>query len=327
MLISRLTKFHIRRDARNDRRHDLPAATARALSPSEQRIQAAVNLGIRALQKKHVRVAEPLRQKLKAAIEQLHNVEVPEWQRTVERLGRRQEQVTFGKWGHRLLMTVLTIGEAGFNVLAFAVSGEATIFSVGMALAVTAAIPTLAFAAGVAARQYEPKSRKLSWIAGSSTMAIIMLFVVNHLRVNYLRTTGASDSPWFSTTVAYFAINVGIYVAAAVITYLSKDPDAEFMRAKQRVEARRRQVAALQGLLNALTQRLLHEAKMYWEAGRQAIAYYRAHNSRGRGDQVPAYFTDDTERNHQVSFVDVTPTGLPASAQELLKKLSPAGME
>lgn len=324
MFFTPLTKFHIRWDAYRDRIHNLPAAGATALSPSEQRIQAAVNIAIRNLQKRYARVAEPLKQRLKTAIDQLEAVETREWKRTVDRLGRWQEQVTFGKWGHRLLMAALTIGEAAFNVLAFAVSGEATLFTTGLALGVSVAIPALAFAAGVVARQYEPRSRKVMWVIGLSTAALVMLFVVNELRASYLIKAGASGAPWFTATLAYFLINVGLFIAAAVITYLSKDPDADFMRAKHRIEASKRRVARLQGRLNELSERLKHEAKMYWEAGRQLIALYRACNSRGR-EETPGYFQDDSRPNHHVRFVDVQPAQLPVYQEASNHTLPPAG--
>ena len=303
----RLTRFEIWLDAWRDRRHNLPAPNAQALGPAERKIQAAVNLTIRSLQDQYAKASEPLKARLTAAREQLRKVELPEWDRIVKKTGRHQEDVTLGAFTHHLLMAILSIGEGSFNVLAFAISGEATIFSVGMALAVTLSIPLLAFGAGVAARQFEPRRRKVWWTVGLSTVAILMLFVINQLRVSYLNDQRglAGDAPWFANTMAYFAINIGVYLAAAVITYLSKDPDQGFVKAKRRVEAKKAKIAQFLGQLNGLAERLVHQVNMLHEGGHQAIAFYRAHNRRGR-QEVPAYYDDDRDRNHYVSFVEVS---------------------
>lgn len=310
-----LTYARIRRLAVRDRKHNEPSSRQTALSPSEQRIQGAVNLRIRALQDAYAKQAEPLKTKLRDAMRRSGQVDQPEWQRNVERTGRFQEQTTLGQFGHHLLMTCLTIGEIGFNVLAFATSGEATIFSIGMALAVTVAIPTLAYAAGLAARQYDPLSRKIKWVAGLSLVAVTMLFVINEMRVAYLNTQNGGDSPWFTTTLAYFAINVGCYVAGAVVTYLSKDPDAQFARAKERLEGGKQRIAQLRGRLNEMTKRLDHQSRMAQEAGLQAISGYRSENRLGR-DDLPAYYDDDTQPHHRVAFVEVVPDELEAFQEE-----------
>jgi hypothetical protein len=316
MRTRRLSRFVIWFNARRDRRHNVPAPNATALSAMEQRIQAAVNLQVRSLQAVYVKAAEGPKARLTAAVDELRRDHRPEFDRHVEKTGRRQEHVSLTSRMHSALMTALTLGEAAFNVVVFAVFREATIFSILMALAVAVAIPVLAYNTGVALRQYEPLGRKLRWVLTLSFIAVITLGGINWIRVTYLRarpTTIAVDDS--TLTICYFLINLSVFAAACLVTYASKDPVTGFVEAKNTVEARQAEIAKLRGRLNTLAAQLVHDVQLAHEAGHQVIAYYRGVNRRGRLE-VPKYFDDESAVNHRVKFADVTPERFDEGQQE-----------
>lgn len=322
MRLRRLSRLVIWFNARRDRRHNIPAPQATALSAMEHRIQAAVNLAVRQLQAQYVKAAEGPKARLTAATNQLERNDQPEFDRQVSKTGRRQEHVSIGSRTHSVLMTALTLGEAAFNVVVFSVFREATIFSILMALAVAVAVPVLAYNTGVALRQYEPLGRKLRWVLTLSLIAIATLGGINWIRVTYLRSRqGAAGVDDSTLTVCYFLINLSVFVAACLVTYASKDPETGFVEAKGTVEGRRAEIAALRGRLNKLASKLVHDAQLAHEAGHQAIAYYRGVNRRGRQD-VPPYFDDEAAKNHRLTFVDVTPERFDEDDEEVMPRSS-----
>jgi uncharacterized membrane protein len=298
-----LTRTQIWFDALLDRRHNLPAVNATGLSSSEMAIQAAVNISIRALEQAHAKSVEPLKLQLAFSREQLLHVELPEWERLVAKTGRRQEDVAIRPMTHHVLMALLSVGEAAFNVVAFAVFGEAVILSAAMALAVALAIPILAHHAGMALRQYTPLARKARWATTLSGVALATLVAINQLRVSYLHAEGSQTSVAASQ---YFVINVSVFAAACLLTYLATDPEPGFIEAKRRVERRKADVAATSGRLRELARVLILEIDMHREGGAQAIAWYRGVNRRGRNG-VPQYFDDANAPSHRVGFVDIHP--------------------
>lgn len=292
-------------NAWRDRRNDLPAPEATGLSDTERRVQAAANLSIRDLHARYARIAEPLKSRLTASLDELTSRVRPEFDRLVEKTGRRQERVHLTPTAHRVLMAILSIGEAAFNVVVFGVFGENLLFTIMMALGVAVAIPLIAYKTGVALRQYEG-ARQVRWVAGGTTLAVMTLAGINWVRVRYLIASGADAS---TTTgglpVAYLLVNLVIFAAAVFVTFLSKDPEEGFVEAKDRLEHLEAEITMLKGHLHELGEGLLHDVEGVHEAGHQAIAYYRTVNRRGRST-VPAYFNDDEAPNNRVDFATVT---------------------
>ena len=306
MTSRRIGRLVIWWNARLDRRRNLPAPHATALSAMEQRIQGAVNLSVRSLQAGYVKVAERLKAALIAADDQLRRNDRPEFERLVEKTGRRQERVYLGPRAHRLLMGMLSLGEAAFNTIAFGVFRETLVFTLLMAMGIAVVVPLIAYKTGVALRQYEPKARKVTWALAGASVAAVTLTGINWIRVNYLQALGHSVGNDTTLSISYLLLNLSIFAAATCLTYLSKDPEPGFVEAKNQVDGREAEIAGLRGQLNELNSKLVYDAKAHHEAGHQAIAYYRGINRRGRAE-VPAYFDDESAVNHRVSFVDVTP--------------------
>lgn len=106
------------------------------------------------------------------------------------------------------------------------------------------------------------------------------------------------------TTITYLLINVAVFAAAVLVTYLSKDPEPTFLAVRQRLLGRLERIAHLRGQLNQLTGELRHEVETIHESGHQAINYYRMVNRRKR-HSVPDYFDNDEAKNHRVKFVEI----------------------
>lgn len=301
--------LEIRLEAWRDRKANVPSPSAKALSEVERRIQGAVNSSIRTLEDAHAKKSEPLKASLRASEEQLVKVELPEWEAAIQRTDRRQEDVTFGALWSFVIMFGLIAGETAFNLLAFSASPQETrIFSMGLGLAVSIAIPMLAHATGIAARQYQPMRRKLLWVVSWSIAALAIIWVVNILRASHLNAEASATggTGLFTSAWIYFGLNAGVFAAAALVTYFSKDSDAAFVKAKGRVEKRKAQISKLEGRLSELKARLRHQANRLRDSGQQAISVYRTVNRRGR-KEVPAYFDDDSDPNNIVKFVELEP--------------------
>jgi len=293
-------------NARLDRRRNLPAPHATALSAMEQRIQSAVNLSVRSLQVGYAKVAERLKAALTAADDHLRRNDRPEFERLVEKTGRRQERVYLGPRAHWLLMGMLSAGEAAFNTIAFGVYRETLILTLLMAMGIAVVVPLIAYKTGVALRQYEPRARKAAWAISGAIVATVTLAGINWIRVNYLQALGHKAGDDSTLSISYLLLNLSIFAAATCVTYLAKDPEPGFVEAKNQIEQWQAEIAGLRGQLNELNSKLVYDAKALHEAGHQAIAYYRGINSRGRVE-VPTYFDDESVVNHRVNFVDVTP--------------------
>lgn len=297
--------FQVWKEARKDRSADIPAPHAIALSPTEKRIVATTNLTLKALQDQHAKRSRPMRANLDRTLEQLSKVEEPAWDQVVHRTKRTQEDVTIGSFAHHLLMSAFVLGEGAFNAVAFAATGEPTIFSLMMAVPLTIAIPLLAYKAGVAARQYEPLKRQAIWVVSLTGAAAAGTWIVNTLRVSYLESQHIGDTAtWVPTTLSYAVLNMIVFLAATIVTCLATDSDGAFVRAKKRFERQKTRVSRLRGELAQLQDRLVHQAEMIRQAGHQFIQFYRAVNRRGRSG-VPAYFDDDAVRHHEPEFAEV----------------------
>ena len=301
----RLSRLTLWWNAWRDRRHDLPAPAATGLSDTERRVQAAVNLTVRDLHAGYSRLAEPPKARLAAACNELETRSRPEFDRLALKAGRLQERVHLSGGAHWFLMSILSIGEAAFNLVVFGVFGENLLLTVLMALGVAFAIPLIAFQTGVALRQYEG-ARRVRWVVGGTALAAITLAGINWVRVTYLVASGADPSTTSrGLPIAYLLVNLVIFAAAVVVTYLSKDPEEGFMKAKTSMERLESEIAVLRGRLHELGEGLLHDIEAAHEAGHQAVAYYRTVNRRGRA-AVPAYFDDEGAPNHRVTFATVS---------------------
>jgi hypothetical protein len=207
-------------------------------------------------------------------------------------------------------MVCLALGEGVFNLAAFNVLREPGWHTALMALCVIVGVPICAFAAGKWARQWpNPKLSTALW-----RMIIVLLvtfgglYSVNVIRVSYLASQGdmIAKYPWLSW--AFFPLNLLIFLAAALSTYLSTDPEPNFAETRRKMDG----AASKVNELDSKIQRYIHqfdcEKAGLQQLALQVIARYRMINRRHRKTQAPSYFDDPSDANHlpQIPIYSVT---------------------
>lgn len=286
-----------------DARKNLPAPDASALGETEREIQAAVNATIRGTEQRYDRARASLESRL-AELQALYaEIYEPEYRRLSEKLGRTQPHIYISRPAHLLLFTLFALGEGVFNMVAFNVFGEAQAFTILMALTVALGIPFCAHVIGVWLRQWPPPWwRTLIYTASTVAVLVAVLHSLNDVRFAYLERIDPEFTqahPELDT--AFFAINVLVLVAAALVTYLAYDPEPGFAEAHRRLEQSRHEIENLKGELQELADTHRAEAQMTRQAGLGLIAYYRRVNRRRRSE-VPGYFDGEETRHHVPEF-------------------------
>jgi hypothetical protein len=297
-------------NARLDARKNIPSPEAAALSETERQIQSGVNTSIRDVEQWFAKRADPAESKLAELGKALQEIYEPEYLRLREQSGRRDVLVYLSAPAYLALLTVLTIGELAFNVVAFNVFQEPTFYTVLMATAVGLAIPICAHLVGIWIRQWPPP-----WWATAIklislvTILVAVLAAMNRVRLAYLQEL----APEFvkahpELDMAFLAINILVLVAAAVVTYLAYDPEPGFAEAKEKLDRSNAAVRRLEGKLDQWANAFRTEVEMLKETGWGLMAYYRKVNRRHR-EKVPRYFDNDSDKNHFPQFATVREIG------------------
>ena len=297
-------------NARADRKRNLPHPDGRAISDTERQIQTAANTTIRRAEQRFVRSVRPLEASLSETKNRIVGRVDPEWNRLVEKTGRRDVNIKIGRFVHFALLFVLTAGEIAFNLVAFNVFREPGLHTALMAGAVSVAIPLCAWCIGVWIRQWpEPlwaTAVKILLVAGA---LIAVLFGVNHIRIEYLRELAPALVSRASLELAFFTINLVVLIGATLVTYWSYDPEPGFAETKRELDRATQLMHHIEGRIASYQGELLTNVEMAKEAGWQLMGYYRMVNRRRR-ERVPRYFDDDEDRNYRPMFVE------PASVHE-----------
>lgn len=293
-------------NARLDRRRNLPAPEATALSETERQVQTGVNITIRDAEQRFAARADPLESKRAEIEKALREIYEPEYERLRNKTGRLDVQIYLSRPAHYALMALFTIGEAAFNVVAFNVFQEPAIYTVLMTSAVAVAIPVCAYLVGIWLRQWPPPW----WATAAKLVGVVgivagVLIAINRVRLAYL----GELAPEFARAhpeldLAFFAINILVLVGAAAVTYLAYDPEPQFAEAKAKVDWGNAAMREIEGKLDQLANAFRTEVEMAREAGWQLMAYYRMVNRRRR-ERVPRYFDDETEKNYRPEFATV----------------------
>jgi hypothetical protein len=198
------------------------------------------------------------------------------------------------------------VGEAAFNLVAFNVFREPAFYTVLMAAAVSLAIPICASVLGIWLRQWpEPHARTAVKIIVVAATVVGAVVGINWLRAAYV----AELAPDFAKahpalSIVFLTVNLVVLAAAVVVSYLAQDPEPGFAEAKAKVDAHRIVIHALEGELEALAEEFRSAMELAKERGWQRIGYYRMVNRRYR-PTPPAYFDNETDKNHRPQFVDV----------------------
>jgi succinate dehydrogenase hydrophobic anchor subunit len=293
--------------ARRDRRNNLPSPTTKALGDTEQQIVRAYNLRVREAEGRYAGNVDRRKALLAKLVKQRDEVLAPEWDRLVAKTGRMGTLIHIPRAAHWILLTILTLGEMVFNIVAFNVLHEPLWQTWLMALSVGIAVPIGAWFLGLWVRQWPPPA----WRTGIKLVVVTAFLLaalvgLNQVRLDYLQAQKAPTAH----SDAFFMVNLLVLLAAAIVTYLSHDPEPGFAEAKAKMERREHEIQALNGKLTESRNRLEAEVGMWHEGGAQTISYYRMHNRRGR-QEVPKYFEDPDDPNHKPAFESLRIPGEP----------------
>jgi len=287
-------------NAMRDRRAGLPAPEAKWIGDSEAQIVAAVDAWTRRREERYHCAAEPRLRALAQVGAQLETIDLPHYRLLVERTGRTHEELVLSAAWHRLLLAVLTVGELAFNMIVFLVFGESTLLTWAMAAAVGLGLPATAAFLGADLRQTRWTAPRIAGWAVVLTVVGITLAGINYVRTSYLSVNGQSEfvAANAGLTLAYFAINMFVFVAATLASCYGKDPQRGFVEAKGRIERGQRLLAVNTAALNRLGRELRSAAAQQHALGLALICRYRSINRRRRS-AVPAYFDDAALTAHR----------------------------
>jgi hypothetical protein len=291
-----------------DRRNNEPAAGASRRGYVEDQIIRGVNAAGQGLRQKERKVVEPLQVRLEHTTRQAENILRPEFNRLVGEAGGRTYLLQMFSTGiHWLLIAGISIGEFAFNSQAFGLFGDAASISWLMAMGIAVGLPAAAHLLGVELRQARWTSLRLVAWSTLCLFVVGLLVGINHIRSTYLGIVsdlaladGAGAYPIVG--IAYFSMNLFIFVAATVISYGAYDPVHRLAKVRARLIGAEAEILKVGGAVTqtqAVTGVRLEELS---EAGLATLLHYRAINRRGRID-VPDYYDNEGCSDYKPDFM------------------------
>lgn len=289
--------------ALRDRRKNLPSPAATTLGESEEVIRRATNSFIWDRLKEYGRKARPLVASLGARRDKRTQAKA-EYEALCKTAGRHNVRIPFSRGIHVMLLSLLTLGEAAFNMIVFDIFREPGAVTMLCAMSLIIAIPVCAYHVGRSFRQDEKPWRRSVPI---SVVLASVLVAVSWFRVTYLQQISPiAGLDRFYWQIGYIVVNLVVVVATALVTYLSHDPVDGFAEAKEKFEELNDEIHGLEQYLRQLHSDLSTDVEILKEQGLERIFHYRSVNRRGR-EKVPRYFDSD-DRNHEPTFVEIDPS-------------------
>jgi hypothetical protein len=286
-------------NARRDGRKNLPPSTTRALGDFEQRIVNAVTVTIAETRARLADVLARPQANLQTSDREFARAQ-QEDQRLRTKTGRHDLLLAISAAARNVWMTVLFVGEAAINAIAFATLDRSEGETLGIGIALALAFTILSGALGRFARQMDADPHAKRNALALLTALVVGLPGANYFRIVYLRHHNPrlwSDGVWVS--VAFLALNVIILTAVAYVKFASTDPEPGFASARKRLWKRMNETHYGQETVTKLKRQAAMDEERARAAGYQAVFQYRQTNRRYRSDPPPAYFDDPKDPNNR----------------------------
>jgi hypothetical protein len=212
-----------------------------------------------------------LRSALESVEQQLSSIYGPEYERMTEISGRRTPLATLSSVAHVILFGLLVIVEMSFNLAVFSVISAPALYTGVMAVAVTIAVPVCAFTIGVWLRRWRGE-----WVRTAAKVATAILIILMALLglSRVLEAMKASTNVPFAGSI-FLWTNVLLFLAVALLNYLSHDPVEGFAEALRGFRRMQRMEATLRARIARLERRVQGDTRRERERQRYYAALYR----------------------------------------------------
>ena len=263
------------------RRRDAPRAGD---APFTDLLKAMTEANVVRTRRKAAQRLAPIRERLAALEQRLHEVYLPEFERLKQQTGRHDASTPLSPTAHHLLLLALTVGESSFNLAVFYVFREPAVYTLLMALAVAIAIPICAFSVGLWIRRWQrPWLGPALKLGTTMTLLASALVGLNRVRMAHLASVApdfVQDHPDLNT--AFLSFNALIFVASVMVTYWGHDVEENFAEAKHKVERLNTRISKTRGEVKAAESDLEHAVAIERERGRYYLAAYNTSLDRRR---------------------------------------------
>ena len=218
----------------------------------------------------------------------------------------RDVQAPFPYIYHIYLIIFLAIGEFPLNTIVFRLFGEAEFLTYIMASTLAVTIPLLGLFTGVHLRQSVPT------LAGKIAIGLMIpvsvgaaLVSISMMRNTYMSTQVLEEAVQASgdfLAYAIFSLNLLVFCASVVSSYVAHDPDEELDNARKGLiflsrkrNALQKKVARLAMQINGEITKAKSRIQQVRSRTTEQVALYRQANMRARKLLPPATFRRDPE--------------------------------
>ncbi len=205
---------------------------------------------------------------------------------------------------HVYLIVFLAVGEFPLNTIVFRLFGEAEYLTYIMASTLAVTIPLLGLFIGVHIRQSIPR------LAGNIVIGLIIpisvgaaLVSVSMMRNTYMSSQFAENAASAGgnyLAYALFALNMLVFCAAVVSSYVAHDPDEKLDNLRKglifldrRANSARRKLMRIATQINGEIKRAQSQVQQVRSRTTEYVALYRQANMRARNLLPPATFRRD----------------------------------
>ena len=294
----------VRSAGTEDGKNRVPAEGAYAVGQYEQGLLARGAARVSAVTEAAQKARAVVNRELQPVISQLKSVN-GRWRKINEALLDRKTKlgrefiIPVNKVFHWLLIGILSVGEFPLNALVFRMFGETEIMTYVMSSTLAITIPLIALYLGVLIRH------SVSRIFGNIIVGVLLpvsvfgsLGAVTYVRTLYLKTHGhvasaasaGGNGMWYSI----FALNLLVFTAALVTSYLAHDPDEQMDHLRKDILAIDKirkpllsKYAELASRMNAILRVAQEKVQGEQSRTKALVNLYRQENIRARAPLAP----------------------------------------
>ena len=293
-----------------DGQNRIPETTAYAPSQFEQGILARGDTRIHSIVEAAQQARSVINRDLQPTVSQLKEINV-RWRNLRDRIDERKKElnrdfiVPVNNSFHVAIVVFLGLGELPLNALVFRMFGEPEYMTYIMSSTLAVTIPLMANFFGLIVRN----TRR--WLANAIVGFLLPVSIlgalgaVTYVREIYLKTGGhvANETNNMALGYSIFALNLLIFTAAMVTSFLSHDPDESLDNLRRGIVSLERRRKPLLGRYSVLASRMnailrVANARMESERSRtlSLVYLYRQANSKGRApNPAPMVFSRPPE--------------------------------
>ena len=151
-------------------------------------------------------------------------------------------------WLYVVFATIIFLGEIPLNAIVFQIFGENQVMTWVMAFVIGLSIPLSSHFIGIKAREHEGKVNYANVIKALAVTAILVIALhdLSQMRHDYLLSMKDAlglDDRLVETSYLFFWLNLAVFGAAIILSYLSHDPIPGYRELQKEYENSQRRLA------------------------------------------------------------------------------------